>query len=183
MSTEIQSKRKIGIYTATAIVAANMIGTGVFTSLGFQVFDIQTGFSIVALWLIGGLAALSGALSYGELSAAMPRSGGEYHLLSKIYHPSVGFLSGWISVAVGFSAPIAAASMAMGKYLSQVLTDTMVISVDHLFFTKILTAIIGVTFVSIVHFFNVKFVSKFQLFFTALKITLIVLLILFGYLY
>ena len=181
MSTEIQSKRKIGIYTATAIVAANMIGTGVFTSLGFQVFDIQTGFSIVALWLIGGLAALSGALSYGELSAAMPRSGGEYHLLSKIYHPSVGFLSGWISVAVGFSAPIAAASMAMGKYLSQVLTDTMVISVDHLFFTKILTAIIGVTFVSIVHFFNVKFVSKFQLFFTALKITLIVLLILFGF--
>ena len=106
MSTEIQSKRKIGIYTATAIVAANMIGTGVFTSLGFQVFDIQTGFSIVALWLIGGLAALSGALSYGELSAAMPRSGGEYHLLSKIYHPSVGFLSGWISVAVGFSCEI-----------------------------------------------------------------------------
>jgi len=181
MSTEIQSKRKIGIYTATAIVAANMIGTGVFTSLGFQVFDIQTGFSIVALWLIGGLAALSGALSYGELSAAMPRSGGEYHLLSRIYHPSVGFLSGWISVAVGFSAPIAAASMAMGKYLSQVLVDTFVISVDHLFFTKILTAVIGVTFVSIVHFFNVKFVSKFQIFFTVLKITLIVLLILFGF--
>ncbi len=181
MSTEVESKRKIGIYTATAIVAANMIGTGVFTSLGFQVFGIQTGFSIVALWLIGGLAALSGALSYGELSAAMPRSGGEYHLLSKIYHPSLGFLSGWISVAVGFSAPIAAASMAMGKYLSQVLVDTQVISMDHLLFTKILTAIIGVTFVSIVHFFNVKFVSKFQIFFTALKITLIVLLVLFGF--
>lgn len=182
MSTETQSKRKIGIYTATAIVAANMIGTGVFTSLGFQVIDIQTGFSIVALWLIGGLAALSGALSYGELSAAMPRSGGEYHLLSKIYHPSVGFVSGWISVAVGFSAPIAAASMAMGKYFSQVLIDTSVISVDNLLFTKLLTAIIAVTFVSIVHFFNVKFVSKFQIFFTGLKITLIVLLILFGFL-
>ena len=89
MSTENQSKGKISIYTATAIVAANMIGTGVFTSLGFQVFDIQTGFSIVTLWLIGGIAALCGALAYGELSAAMPRSGGEYHLLSKIYHPSM----------------------------------------------------------------------------------------------
>lgn len=181
MSEETQSKRKIGIYTATAIVAANMIGTGVFTSLGYQVFDIQTGFSIAALWLIGGIAALCGALSYGELSASMPRSGGEYHLLSKIYHPSVGFLSGWISVAVGFSAPIAAAAMAMGKYLTQVLVDTSVISVDNLLFAKILTAIIGVTFVSIVHFFNVKFVSKFQIFFTGLKITLIVLLVLFGF--
>jgi len=182
MSTDNQNTRKIGVYTATAIVAANMIGTGVFTSLGFQVFDIKTGFSIVALWLIGGIAALCGALSYGELSAAMPRSGGEYHLLSKIYHPSVGFISGWISVAVGFSAPIAAASMAMGKYFSRVLIDTSVISADSLVFTKILTAIIGVTFVSIVHLFNVKFVSKFQIFFTGLKITLIVLLVLFGFL-
>lgn len=182
MSTEIQSKRQITIYTATAIVAANMIGTGVFTSLGFQVFDIQTGFSIAALWLIGGIAALSGALSYGELSAAMPRSGGEYHLLSKIYHPSMGFISGWISVAVGFSAPIAAASMAMGKYFSQVLVDTSFISADNLLFSKLLTAVIAVTFVSIVHFFNVKFVSKFQIFFTVLKITLILLLVFFGFL-
>ena len=182
MSAEIQNTSKISIYTATAIVAANMIGTGVFTSLGFQVFDIQTGFSIVALWLIGGIAALCGALSYGELSAAMPRSGGEYHLLSKIYHPSLGFISGWISVAVGFSAPIAAASMAMGKYFSRVLIDTSLISDDSLIITKILTAIIGVTFVSIVHLFNVKFVSKFQIFFTGLKITLIFLLVLFGFL-
>jgi len=182
MSSEIKKNSKISIYTATAIVAANMIGTGVFTSLGYQVFDIQTGFSIAALWLIGGIAALCGALSYGELSAAMPRSGGEYHLLSKIYHPSIGFISGWISVAVGFSAPIAAAAMAMGKYFSRVLTETSVISDDNLLFTKILTAIIGVTFVSIVHFFNVKFVSKFQLFFTGLKITLIFLLVIFGFL-
>jgi basic amino acid/polyamine antiporter, APA family len=181
MSTDNQKKRQITIYTATAIVAANMIGTGVFTSLGFQVFDIQTGFSIAALWLIGGIAALCGALSYGELSASMPRSGGEYHLLSKIYHPSLGFVSGWISVAVGFSAPIAAASMAMGKYFSQVLADTALISVDSIVLTKILTAIIGVTFVSIVHFFNVKFVSKFQIVFTGLKISLIFLLVFFGF--
>jgi len=88
-----------------------MIGTGVFTSLGFQVIDIQSGFAILFLWLIGG---------YGELGAAMPRSGGEYHYLSKIYHPVVGFLSGWVSVTVGFAAPIAAAAMAFGKYISSV---------------------------------------------------------------
>ena len=79
-------KRKIGLTTATAVVAASMIGTGVFTSLGFQVASISSGFAIVMLWLVGGLVALCGALVYGELGAAMPRSGGEYHLLSRIYH-------------------------------------------------------------------------------------------------
>jgi APA family basic amino acid/polyamine antiporter len=181
MPMENLNSRKITLFTATAIVAANMIGTGVFTSLGFQVFDIQTGFSLISLWIIGGIAALCGALSYGELSAAMPRSGGEYHLLSRIYHPSVGFLSGWISVAVGFTAPIAAAAMAMGKYFSRVLIDSSVISMDSLLLTKIMTAIIAVTLVSIVHLFNVKFVSKFQIVFTVLKISLILGLVIFGF--
>lgn len=174
-------KRQITLYTAIAIVAANMIGTGVFTSLGFQVGSLQTGFAIIALWLIGGIAALCGALSYGELSAAFPRSGGEYHLLSKIYHPSVGFLSGWISVAVGFTAPIAAASMAMGEYLSRVLVQTQLILPSSKAFFVTLIAIISVTVVSIVHLLHVKIVSRFQMFFTGLKVFLILLLIICGF--
>jgi len=103
--------------TATALVVADMIGVGVFTSLGFQVGDMPTGFSIAFLWAAGGLAALCGALSYAELAAALPRSGGEYHFLSEIYHPSIGFLAGWISASVGFAAPTALAAIAFGKYL------------------------------------------------------------------
>ena len=175
------SERKIGILTATAIVAANMIGTGVFTSLGFQVFSLQTGFAIIALWLVGGVAALCGALSYGELSAAMPRSGGEYHLLSKIYHPAVGFLSGWISVAVGFTAPIAAAAMAMGQYLSRVLVQSSVISAEAQPMYVTVIALAAVTIVSLVHLKNVKTVSLFQVVFTLLKISLIVVLISCGF--
>lgn len=110
--------RTVSFLTATCIVIADMIGTGVFTSLGFQVGDLRTGFVIVALWSIGGLCALCGALSYGELAAALPRSGGEYHLLREIYHPAVGFLAGWISATVGFAAPIALAAMAFGRYLA-----------------------------------------------------------------
>ena len=97
-----------------------MIGTGIFTSLGFQVGDLPSGFAIMALWAVGGVCALCGALSYAELGAALPRSGGEYRFLSTIYHPAVGFLAGWISVTVGFAAPVALAAMAFGEYFAGV---------------------------------------------------------------
>ncbi|MGY2133678.1 APC family permease [Hymenobacter sp. HD11105] len=111
---------KIGLTTGVALVVANMIGTGVFTTLGFQVLDIQSGFVILMLWVVGGFIALCGALCYGELAAAMPRSGGEYHYLSQIYHPAVGFLSGWVSATVGFAAPTALGAMALGSYATSV---------------------------------------------------------------
>ena len=98
-----------------------MIGTGVFTSLGFQLLDIQSGFVILALWLIGGVAALCGALAYAELGAVLPRSGGEYNFLTEIYHPAAGFVSGWISATIGFAAPTALAAMTFGAYLASVL--------------------------------------------------------------
>ena len=102
------------------IVVADMIGTGIFTSLGFQVGGLPSGFAIMMLWAVGGLCALCGALSYAELGAALPRSGGEYHFLSTIYHPAVGFLAGWISATVGFAAPVALAAMAFGQYFAGV---------------------------------------------------------------
>src|SRR5690242_15445157 len=109
-------RRTIGFLTACSIVISNIIGTGIFTSLGFQLKDIQSGFALLMLWVVGGIAALCGALCYGELAAAMPRSGGEYHFLSKIYHPSLGFMAGFVSATVGFAAPVALAAMAFGKY-------------------------------------------------------------------
>jgi basic amino acid/polyamine antiporter, APA family len=102
--------------TAILIVVANMIGTGVFTTLGLQAAGIPDGAALLLLWLIGGLIALCGALSYAELAAALPRSGGEYHFLSRIFHPLLGQLAGWVSMTVGFAAPVALAAMAMGHY-------------------------------------------------------------------
>src|SRR5699024_346678 len=110
------TKRSVGLLTAISIAVANMVGTGVFTSLGYQVVDIKSIFVLIMLWIVGGVVALCGALSYGELGAALPRSGGEYHLLSEIYHPSLGFLSGWISLTAGFAAPTAIAAIALGEY-------------------------------------------------------------------
>src|SRR6266849_6568088 len=120
---ESRPRRTIGFVTASSIVIANIIGTGIFTSLGFQVAEIQSGFALLMLWIVGGIAALCGALCYGELSAALPRSGGEYHFLSEIYHPAVGFLAGWVSATVGFAAPVALAAMAFGTYLAGVIPN------------------------------------------------------------
>jgi APA family basic amino acid/polyamine antiporter len=96
--------RKISTVTAITIAVADMIGTGVFTSLGFQVMSMPSGFAVLMLWVVGGLTALGGALSYAELATMYPRSGGEYNFMSRIFHPAVGFLAGWISATVGCSS-------------------------------------------------------------------------------
>jgi len=105
--------------TAMAVIIANMVGIGVFTSLGFQLVDIQDGFPLLMLWFVGGLAALCGAVSYAELGAALPRSGGEYNFLGRIYHPIAGFISGWVSATIGFAAPTAAIAMAFGFFTTR----------------------------------------------------------------
>ena len=106
----------LGRFTATGMVIACMVGTGVFVSLGYQASSLNSTFAILLLWALGGLYAFCGAVCYGELASRMPRSGGEYHYLTKIYHPALGFLAGWISVVVGFAAPTAVAAIVVGKY-------------------------------------------------------------------
>ncbi|MBN2892614.1 MAG: amino acid permease [Bacteroidales bacterium] len=179
--TKNKQIQKIGLTTAITIVVANMIGTGVFTSLGFQLAGITHTFTILALWIIGGITALSGAFSYGELGSLYPRSGGEYQFLGKIYSPFVGFLSGWISVIVGFTAPIAAAAIAAGKYSSSVLKDTSVITESHQDLTMKIIAIFLTIIIAFVHTKKIKTISIFQNFFTCLKILLIITLIFFGF--
>ena len=106
---------------AIAIVVSNMIGTGVYTSLGLQAAGINSVLALLFIWITGGLVALCGALTYGELAARIPRSGGEYAFLSELFHPSFGFLSGFISMTIGFAAPMAICAIALGTYASNFL--------------------------------------------------------------
>lgn len=96
-----------------------MIGTGVFVSLGYQLVDFDAAPAVLALWLIGGLISLCGALSYAKLAELMPRSGGEYRFLGEIYHPALGFMAGLLSAIVGFGVPTAITALAMGGYLAR----------------------------------------------------------------
>ena len=145
-----------------------MVGTGVFTSLGYQIAGTPAVFPLLLLWVVGGLIALCGALSYGELAAALPRSGGEYHYLSVIYHPAVGFLSGWASATVGFAAPTALAAVALGEYVHRIYPATSV---------RGLAALVVVV-LALVHARSVRLGGRVQVVLTLLKVAVVVFLIL-----
>lgn len=166
-----QKIAKIGVLTASSYVIANMIGTGVFTSLGFQIGGgVNNLFALMLLWFLGGLISFTGASVYGELGSCMPRSGGEYNFLTQLYHPSIGFMSGFFSMFIGFAAPIALAAMALGTYFSNVYS---IISPKY-----IAAAVIVIT--SFVHCGGVKAGSIFQNIFTLIKILLILSFIIAG---
>jgi len=161
----------VSVIVATAIVVADMVGVGVFTSLGFQVKDIPSGFSILMLWTIGGVVALCGVFSYSELGAMFPRSSGEYNFLTRAFHPAFGFLAGWVSATVGFAAPVALAAMAFGEYGKAVLPGA----------PPLVLAIGVVWLVSIVQLGGVRHSGTFQLISTILKVVLIVAFLIAGF--
>lgn len=169
-------KTAVGItaFTATAIAVADMVGIGVFTSLGFQVLSIDSGFSLIMLWVVGGVVALCGALSYAELAAALPRSGGEYNFLSRIYHPAVGFMAGWLSATVGFAAPIALASMAFAAYFDGIFPDVV---------SKLALGVGLAWIISAIHLTGAKSTATFQNVSTIFKVVLIVGFIVAGFVY
>lgn len=151
-------------------VIANMVGTGVFTSLGFQLASLTNPVGIALVWLLGGSVALCGAVVYGELGASMPRSGGEYHYLSVIYSPSVGFMSGWSSLLVGFAAPVALSCMAMSSYLCNMFPQ-----LDPKLF-----AMAVLTIVTLFHAIDAHMGAQMQNVLTAVKIATIVVFVVVG---
>ena len=162
--------RHLSLTTAISLVVSSMIGTGVFTSLGYQLLDIQSGFSIIMLWFIGGVISLFGALSYSELASALPRSGGEYYLLSRILHPSIGLSAGIISATVGFSAPAVLAAIALANYLKPIFVNVNV---------SILAATV-IILLNILHSFSLGVGKSFQVWSTLLKLFTMILFIFVG---
>ena len=154
-----------------------MIGTGIFTSLGFQVvqWGIPDPFSILVIWILGGVIALCGAVSYCEVATTIPESGGEYTFLSKIYHPIVGLSSGWVSLIVGFSASIASLGLAAGEYLGP-LYSTLIPHISADYMSKFF-GILLILIVTAIQLFGVKASGVFQNFVTYLKIGFILFII------
>lgn len=167
----MQPTSKISWKTAAGLVIANMIGTGVFTSLGFQLAVVQNTWTILFLWTLGGGMALIGALVYAELGTHFRRTGGDYIFLSETIHPSIGYLYAWVSLVVGFSAPIAIAAMAMNDYLSPLFGET------------ILPGLFFLIFVPIAHMFSVSRSAQFQDLMTLVKIIFVLVLIVLGFVY
>ncbi len=147
-----------------------MIGTGVFTSVGFQLSSVQNTWSILLLWLAGGLLALFGAFAYAELGTHFKESGGDYIYLSRLFHPLLGYLSAWAGLTVGFSAPVALAAMAFIKYLAPFHLQN-----------NFWLAVVIIVVISCMHSFTIKHSSRFQNVTTLIKVLFIVTLIVIAF--
>jgi APA family basic amino acid/polyamine antiporter len=165
-----EKRRVIALIPAAAIVVSNMIGTGIFTTTGLMVAQGASGGDILLAWLIGGIIALCGALCYGELGANLSGSGGEYHYLSRLLHPALGFMAGWVSLIVGFAAPIAAAAMAMQVYLARVIPGWPVR----------MMAVAVIVSLAVLHAYDLRLGSKVQTALIGVKVLLILAFILSG---
>jgi basic amino acid/polyamine antiporter, APA family len=159
--------QKYTLQTATAIIIANMIGTGVFAALFFQVDSLPSGSAILILWLAGGIVALSGGLCYAELTGLFPRSGGEYEYLTKMYHPALGFSTGVCTLIVGFAAPMAGSALNLGNYFAPIIG----LELDSQG-TKWI-GVASIVVVTLVQLFGVRVGSLFQNISTAFKLVLI----------
>ncbi|MDG1222964.1 MAG: amino acid permease [Candidatus Marinimicrobia bacterium] len=168
-----EENRHLSLFAAVSLVISSMVGTGVFTSLGYQLVDIQSVFAILMLWLIGGVISLFGALSYCELASALPKSGGEYYLLSRILHPSIGLSAGLVSATVGFSAPAVLAAIALANYLNPIMP----------FMNIKIIAIFVILFMNLMHAYSLDTGKSFQVWSTFLKLFIIFSFVSIGFLY
>jgi APA family basic amino acid/polyamine antiporter len=184
-TTENGLKRKLGLFPLTNIVVANMIGAGIFTTSGLLMKDLHNPLIMIMLWIIGGIIAICGALSYGELGAAIPRAGGEYAFLSRLYHPTLGFLSGWVSFFVGFSAPIAASAIGFVAYMTRAFPEILRLGIFHesieATLLRKLYAILVIILFTAIHVRGLEFGANVQNVLTILKVGLIVGLIFAGF--
>jgi len=180
--------REIGFFSATVLVIANMIGTGIFTTSGFIIQELENPYVMLLCWFAGGIFALCGALCYGELGAMFPKAGGEYVFLKESFGKCMGFLSGWVSLIVGFSAPIAAAATAFAAYFFTAFSipheNIMNISISGVSIITIspvtLVASCMIILLSLVHYHSLTVGTKVQNGLTLFKIILILLFIVIG---
>jgi APA family basic amino acid/polyamine antiporter len=178
-SSEPDLTRRLGVFPATNIVVANMIGAGIFTTSGLLMDQLGDARLLLVLWLAGGALALLGALCYGELGAALPRAGGEYAYLAELFHPLLGFLTGWVSFFVGFSAPLAASALGVSEYLGRAWPQLLAAGDPGL--VKKAVAILVIGALAAVHLRGVEFGARVQNVLTVGKIALIAGLIAAGF--
>ncbi|UCC72935.1 MAG: amino acid permease [Gemmatimonadota bacterium] len=171
--------RRLRLFPATNIVVANMIGAGIFTTSGLLLRELGSPVLMTGLWVGGGVLALCGALCYGELGAAIPRAGGEYVYLSKLFHPLLGFLTGWVSFFVGFSAPLAASSLGFSEYLGRA-SPGLIEWGDPELIKKAL-AIVVILALTLVHLRGVELGARVQNWLTVGKVVLIAALVVVGF--
>lgn len=177
-------QRKLGLFSLSNIVVANMIGAGIFVTSGLLMELINSTGLMLLLWVVAGIIAWCGAIAYGELGATIPKAGGEYIFLSELFHPLLGFLSGWISFIVGFSAPVAASAMGFSEYFTRAFPELLTFANDSGILSAVnmkkSVSIIIILVFTIIHLRGIENSAKVQNWLTILKILLVSGLIFIG---
>jgi APA family basic amino acid/polyamine antiporter len=174
LDADPQLKRTLGWPTAAAVVVANMVGVGAFTTSGFIARDTGSPWLVLGLWIAGGLIALMGALAFAELGAALPHAGGDYVYLREAYGPCIAYLSGWTSFFAGFSGALAATLLALAGYCSVLAPRLAVLD------PRVL-AILTLWLLTAVHLAGTSWSGKLQILLSAATTALIVALVVAGF--
>ena len=160
-------QRPLGAVHAAALVVASMVGTGVFTTTGVLLTSLPSPAVVLVAWALSGLLALCGAAVYAELSAMMPRAGGEYVYVSRAFGPAAGFMSGWVALIVGFAAPTAGGALGFASYVHALVPALPTLGVE-IALIVVLTA---------VHMFDVRFGARLQTGLVGLVVAVIVVFV------
>lgn len=171
-----QPPADFGLWTATFVIVASMVGVGVLTTSGFTVFFVGSNQLMLVLWIVGGVVAVCGALTQAELSAALPRSGGDYVFLHEAYGPLAAFLSGWVSFLIGFAGPIAVLGDASATYL---LAPFGLKGAGALLATRGL-ATLAILALTLVHVTGARWSARAQVWSTSFKLAVLVLFVVAG---
>jgi APA family basic amino acid/polyamine antiporter len=131
--------RGLGLLDATLLIVGTVIGSGIFFAPAIMAGYLQAPGLLLGLWVLGGLLTLTGALSYAELAAAMPRAGGQYVFLSEAFRPVFGFLYGWtflFAINTGFVAAVAVAfAKTLGFFAPKIGEETVLFALGPFQFT------------------------------------------------
>ncbi len=160
-------QRPLGAVHAAALVVASMVGTGVFTTTGVLLTSLPSPAVVLVAWALSGLLALCGAAVYAELSAMMPRAGGEYVYVSRAFGPAAGFMSGWVALIVGFAAPTAGGALGFASYVHALVPALPTLGLE-IALIVVLTA---------VHMFDVRFGARLQTGLAGLVVAVIVVFV------
>jgi APA family basic amino acid/polyamine antiporter len=180
---EYSLKRDLGAWSAIAIVIGTVIGSGIFIVPNTMVKNVGSPEMVFVVWVAGGLMSLCGALSYAELSAAMPGAGGEYVYLREAYGPLWGFLYGWTQFWVAKSGSVATLSTAFFLYFGNFRPETqrtaaafgpLEVSWGQIFAMLLILALGGL------NYFGVKIGGQVQVAVTICKVGLFLAVILIG---
>jgi amino acid transporter len=169
--TASSDRRRFGLISLTAIVVANMIGAGIFTTTGFALSDLGSPERVMWAWVVGGVIAVLGVLCYGALARHLQISGGEYLFLSRTIGPRTGFLAGWISLWAGFSGAIAVAAETLQAYLQPYVADAI---------PPDLIGSVLILLLAFLHAFRLQMGALLQNFAVTFKVILLVVLAIWG---